>query len=83
MSVRAIDVDVSTLDEDDVPVPHHSWEVAKRCIRRACFAEDHDWIDLAGLEPPGYWRECRHCGIADVTAAALGQDVATPNDYRE
>ncbi len=26
-----------------------------------------------------YWRECRRCGIADVTAKAIGQDVETPH----
>jgi hypothetical protein len=38
---------------------------------------------FTGLGEPAYWRECKTCGIADVTATALGQDVQTPNDDRE
>ena len=83
MSERGIDVDVAALDEDEVPTPAQPWEVAKRCIREACPADGHDWVDLTGLDPTGYWRECRTCGIADVTAQALGQGVETPNDHRE
>jgi hypothetical protein len=75
-----IDVDVDALDAREVPIPPHSWATAKRCIRTACDAGEHDWVELTGVEdPPAYWRECRDCGIADVTAAAVGQDVETPN----
>lgn len=74
--------DVSSLDTREVPHPPHSWEIAKRCIRSACSADDHDWVALTGAEPTAYWRECRKCGIADVTAAAVGQDVETPNVER-
>jgi hypothetical protein len=78
-----IDVDVDALDAREVPVPHHSWETAKRVIQKACNADEHDWVELTGLDPTGYWRECHTCGIADVTAAALGQDVETPNADRQ
>ncbi len=81
----ALDVDVDVLDVREVPVPHHSWETAKRVIRKACAADEHDWTELTGVgDPPAYWRECRTCRIADVTAKALGQDVETPHaDRRE
>ena len=72
-----IDVDVDALDPREVPAPAHSWETAKRAIREACAAEEHSWIDLTT-----YWRECCNCGIADVTVAAVGQNVETPNDHR-
>jgi hypothetical protein len=55
---------------------------AKRCIRNACAANEHDWVELTGFEETAYWRECRECGIADVTAQALGQDVETPTAKR-
>ena len=83
MNGDGINVDVESLDAREVPAPHHSWETAKRVIREACPADDHNWVELTGLNPTGYWRECRTCGIADVTAQALDQDVETPNDYRE
>lgn len=85
MNGTGIDVDVNALDAREVPHPPHSWDVAKRCIRTACDAGDHDWVELTGVDdPPAYWRECRTCGIADVTAAAVGQDVETPHaDQRE
>lgn len=80
MTDGGLDVDVNALNAREVPVPHHPWSVAKRVIQEACAADEHDWIELTGAEDPqGYWRECRTCGIADVTAAALGQNVATPN----
>jgi hypothetical protein len=79
MTEGAIDVDVDELDAREVPVPHHSWSTAQRVIREACAADEHDWAELTGLDEPAYWRECKTCGIADVTAAALGQDVETPN----
>ena len=71
-----IDVNVGMLDPREVPVPGHSWEIAKRVIREACAAEEHSWIELTT-----HWRECRDCGIADVTAQALGQNVETPYDH--
>lgn len=77
MTFGALDVDPDTLDEDDVPVPHHPWSTAKRCIREACPAGEHEWVELTGTGRTIYWRECRKCGIADVTAEALGQDVET------
>ena len=76
------DVDPETLDAREVPHPSHSWETAKRCIRTACAADEHDWAELKGLDESAYWRECRVCGIADVTAKAVGQGVETPNDNR-
>jgi hypothetical protein len=84
MTESEIDVDVSDLDPRDIPVPHHSWSTAKRVIREACTAGEHDWAELAGLDEPAHWRECEQCGIADVTAAAVGQDVGTPlaEDHR-
>ena len=81
--MNGIDVDVDALDAREIPHPQHPWHVAKRCIRNACPADEHDWRELTGLDPTGYWRECRTCGMADVTAKAVGQDVETPNDYRE
>ena len=81
--MSGIDVDVESLDAREVPHPPHPWDVAKRCIQKACDAGEHDWAELTGVEdPPAYWRECRVCGIADVTAKAAGQDVETPNDDR-
>lgn len=74
----AIDVDPDGLDAGEIPHPSHSLETAKRCIREACPADEHDWVELSGASN-AYWRECRDCGIADVTAAAVGQDVETPN----
>ena len=62
----------------NIPHPPHSWSVAKRCIAESCGLDEHDWIELTGGGEPAYWRECRDCGIADVTAAAVGQDVETP-----
>jgi hypothetical protein len=80
MNGDGIDVDVTALDAREVPIPPHSWATAKRCIRTACDADEHDWVELTGVEdPPAYWRECRNCGIADVTAAAVGQNVETPH----
>ena len=73
-----IDVDVDALDPREAPVPAHEWDVAKRVIREACTAEEHSWIKTTT-----YWRECRDCGIADVTAQAFGQDVDTPNYHRK
>lgn len=79
-----IDADVEALDPREIPIPAHSWETAKRVIREACPADEHDWAELTGVEDqPAYWRECRDCGIADVTAQALGQDVETPNANRQ
>ena len=72
-------IDTETLDAREVPHPPHSWETAKRCIQNACAADEHDWVELTGLDEPASWRECRVCGIADVTAKAVGQDVETPN----
>jgi hypothetical protein len=74
-----IDVDMNALDAREVPHPPHSWATAQRSIQTACDAGEHDWVELTGFEETRYWRECRDCGIADVTAAAVGQDVATPN----
>jgi hypothetical protein len=79
VSDSALDIDVDTFDGGEIPHPPHSWETAKRCIRNACAANEHDWVELTGFEETAYWRECRECGIADVTAQALGQDVETPN----
>ena len=79
MTESEIDVNVSDLGPREIPVPHHSWSTAKRIIREACITDEHDWIELTGLDEPAYWRECKNCGIADVTAAAAGQDVETPN----
>ena len=79
MSDNGIEVDVDALDAREIPHPPHPWDVAKRCIQKACTADEHDWVDLTGLDEPAYWRECRVCGIADMTAAAVGQDVETPN----
>ena len=84
MNGSSIDVDVKSLDAREVPHPQHSWETAKRCIRTACDAGEHDWAELTGVEdPPAYWRECRICGIADVTVAAVGQDGETPHANRQ
>lgn len=84
MSERDIDVDVNALDPRKVPNPVHSWATAKRCIQQACPAREHDWINLTIGGETAYWRECRTCGIADVTAAAVGQDVETPHtDHQE
>ena len=63
----------------ELPHPGHSLETAKRCIRESCDTDEHDWVELTGFDEPAYWRECENCGIADVTAAAVGQDGATPN----
>ena len=83
MNERGIDVDVTVLDPREIPNPAHVRVTAKRCIRQACAANEHDWADLIVDGETAYWRECRTCGIADVTAGALGQGVETPNDYRE
>lgn len=40
-----------------------------------CGADSHEFVELDGY----YWRECRRCGLADVTLADLGQPVQTPN----
>ena len=79
MTEGAIDADVDELDAREVPVPHHSWSTAQRVISEACAADEHDWAELTGLDEPAFWRECKTCGIADVTAAALGQDAETPH----
>ena len=63
----------------ELPHPGHSLETAKRCIRQGCGPDEHDWVELTGFSEPAYWRECKKSGIADVTAAAVGQDVPTPN----
>lgn len=68
---------IDSLSPKEIPHPHQPWEVAIRCIQKACDAEDHDWLDLPGA-PRAYWRECNTCRIADVTARAIGQDVAVP-----
>lgn len=78
MSDAALDVDVDALDGGEIPHPPHSWATAKRCIRNACAVGEHDWVELTGLDELAYWRECRECGLADVTAQALGQRVETP-----
>ena len=78
MSERGIDVTVDSLDEDEVPNPAQPWEVARRCIRTACAADEHDWVGLMGLSPTGYWRECRTCGIADVTAPLSARTSKRP-----
>ena len=83
MTRSGIDLDVDGLDAREVPVPHHSWSTAQRVISEACAGSEHDWAELTGFDEPAYWRECKDCGIADITAAALGQDVETPNDDRE
>lgn len=61
----------------DIRCPPHSIAHAREIIAtgRLCDAGDHDWIELDGE----YWRECRACGIADVTAADVGQSIATPH----
>lgn len=68
-----------TTEAEELPHPPHSLEMVKRCIRESCDPDEHDWAELAGLDEPAYWRECEKWGIADVTAAVVGQDVATPN----
>jgi hypothetical protein len=83
VSDSALDVDVDALDGSEVPHPQHSWATAKRCIRNACATNEHDWVELTGFEETAYWRECRTCGIADVTAKAVGQNVETPNANQE
>lgn len=76
-------IDVESLDVREIPHPQHPWDVAKRCIQKACGASEHEWVELTGA-PNAYWRECRVCRIADVTAKAFGQNVETPNaDQRE
>ena len=67
------------LDPRRIPHPGHSLETAKRCIHESCDPDEYDWVELTGFSEPAYWRECKKCGIADVTARAVGQDVATPN----
>lgn len=79
MSEHGIDADVVALNPREIPNPAHSWETAKRSIRNACPATEHDWVKLIDLNEPAYWRECRQCGLTDVTAAALGQEVETLN----
>lgn len=67
--------------EDEGPsrirCPPHPLKVARDRVEsgRVCPADEHEWIDLSGR----YWRECRACGLSDVTVADLGQSVATPN----
>ena len=70
---------MSKSDTSEIPHPGHSLETAKRCIHESCDPDEHDWVELTGFSEPAYWRECKKCGIADVTARAVGQDVATPN----
>lgn len=67
----------SATDSSDVRVPGHSFDVARERIAsgRICAPSEHDWIELRSA----YWRECRSCGLADVTVADLGQPVETPN----
>ena len=51
-----VDIDVDALDPREIPNPAHSWETAKRCIRNACPAAEHDWVELTGLDETVYWR---------------------------
>ena len=70
---------MSEFAPEELPHPGHSLEVAKRCICESCDPDEHDWVELTGPDEPAYWRECRYCGIGDVTAAAVGQNIAMPN----
>jgi hypothetical protein len=80
VSNSALDIDVDALDRREVPHPQHSWATAKRCIQEACDANEHDWVELTDSTGKTFhWRECRVCGIADVTAKAVRQNVKTPN----
>lgn len=74
------EADVGKISPEDIPTPQHSFEIAKKCIRNACPEDEHDWAELRREDGGFYhWRECRECGIADVTAFAVGQDVDTPH----
>ena len=64
-------------DAREIPHPPHPWEVAKRCIQKTCVADEHEWVKLTGLPKTAYWRECPVCGMTDVTAQTVGQDVET------
>lgn len=60
----------------NIRCPPHSPMVAfERIISgRICRPDGHEWVDLDGY----YWRECRKCGLADVTVADFGQPIETP-----
>lgn len=62
----------------DIRCPPHPHARAREIIAggRLCDPGDHDWIELVDGY---YWQECRACGIADVTAADIGQNIVTPN----
>lgn len=64
----------------DIRCPAHPLSVARDTIESGdiCRSDEHDWIELDGY----YWRECRQCGLADVTVADIGQSVKTPNTDR-
>jgi hypothetical protein len=61
----------------DIRCPLHPQPIARDRIAdgRLCPADYHDWVELDGYD----WRECRDCGLADVTCADIGQSVDTPN----
>lgn len=68
------------LGPEDIRCPPHPLPIARARIESGavCEPERHEWIDLDGH----YWRECRTCGLADVTVADLGQPVETPHVSR-
>lgn len=61
---------------DVVRVPHHPRGITRDRIVEdvVCRESEHRWAACPGY----YWRECRECGLADVTVADLGQTVETP-----
>lgn len=61
---------VESLDAREVPFPGQLWHVTKRCLKTACLPGEHDWIELTGW-PDARWRECRRCGLNDVTWGAV------------
>lgn len=72
----------SLLDMFDDPEVHircpgHPPRIARERIEsgRICGPHKHDWVELRRY----YWRECRTCGLNDVTCKDIGQPVETPN----
>lgn len=68
------------LARGDIRCPPHPVSIALDAILSGsmCRPDGHDWVELDGY----YWRECRRCGLADVTVSDFGQPVDTPNADR-
>ena len=62
---------------DGIRCPAHPLTIARERIAsgQVCEPDRHEWTELEGY----YWRECRRCGLTDVTLADIGEPVETPN----